>query len=440
MAVSLVQSASASGSSGTITAVLPSAPTVGNILISVNTGFSTPPAGWTEIDSSYFPNAEYRIVQPGDGTNYSYGTGGAETSVTIREFSGVNLSSPIEKLWPSNSASSVTSVTTNGTGPVSTPGAILAAASDVPVSGSAAAAGTFNNSIGSDLQRVRYLASAFLSPTSGTYNITYTTNRSSYLSISAISLKALTITERNQVGNARIQTIVERNQLGVARISAEAMRDQVGLARLQTTVEQDQVGAAYIAGFSTRDQLGVANISNFTTQDQMGVSSIVYGAERDQLGYARIQPAARPVAYIARMSSSGRGVATTPVVKPRLQINDNAPHIATKKIRSYEIEDPDSPLCDDPVVLCDDPGFLAGKLVNIEGTPAPNMASNARIKVEINNTKSKGNVWPNSQIASPRSPRSTPILLSRQTTTPIDTIRYTKKSPQLPRGSARLDP
>jgi hypothetical protein len=114
MSISLVQQIQFSPGSqtNTITLTLPSAPTVGNVLIAAcaysqyaNARTIGTPSGWTKWDDFSDTNSDslacfWHVVQAGDGTTYSFPITGASTdwcNAILLEWSGVDTTAPINQ-------------------------------------------------------------------------------------------------------------------------------------------------------------------------------------------------------------------------------------------------------------------------------------------------------------------------------------------------------
>jgi len=160
--------------------------------------------------------------------------------------------------------------------------------------------------------------------------------------------------------------------------------------------------------------------------------------QQHTLDSVEIQIIMRPSARAGGVVQKSKNPPSTSVVRSRMHSDVQVARVGAKKVRSYEIEDPNSPLVDDPVAIVDDPFALAGQLVNITGIAAPNAETGARIKVNANQTKPKGAAWQISPGVSQVSKTSIRQPRSLQITTQPGTTRSMPKSMQSPKKSARM--
>lgn len=114
---------------------------------------------------------------------------------------------------------------------------------------------------------------------------------------------------RNQTANSRIQTTSQRTQTGVSRVLRIESRPQLGSALLESatvSTDQAQLGNARLAAIYSRTQSGNARISNVVSRAQLGNARIRQTVTRDQQGVSRIAAQyARTQAGNASVSKDG---------------------------------------------------------------------------------------------------------------------------------------
>lgn len=321
MAISLVQSNLALTNSGTLTQAVTftSNTTSGNLIVvstvkNVDAGGLGVITGITDSNGNTYQQA---IAQNGNGVVvnsveiwYAYNiTGGTTPTVTvtwslsnrpaatIREYSGIATTSPLDVTLGFTQVSQITSWSMGPSSSTSQADELVIVA--VGATGGSPSAGLWSLGSGfSNLQSqvasttARQGVEDKIISSTGTQSATITSNNnvSGAMALATFKATAGATTTQTQTGITRITASTSRTQTGVSRVTSSTTKTQTGKANIVVTgtTTKTQIGVARITASTTRTQTGKARITASTTRTQTGVSRIGLITGKTQTGIARI--------------------------------------------------------------------------------------------------------------------------------------------------------